>query len=535
MARSTVLLTICLMFICAAWADDPATAPSAQRIPSAPPVPSVLPGPSVLPVLSAPSARVLFLVGEGFNAGEFWTPYLGLQAVGHRVSVAGVSRGVIPAGSKNRALDIVADLSLDDVDPASFDVLVIPGGAGPANLEKHPRSVEIARAFLASKEAKLTAAICHGPRLLAHTGLMRDRVATCLNTVKDELPELWKSGDFGTYRDDSVVIDRNLITSRYPNDAEPFTHAIARRLDPSIPARDRTSGTVLIIGGDQPLPAGMLGAASAAGLKPRLGGDGLLDLARPNDTIVLLAGERLDGMFKDEARRSKLLELTRAGRVIAVGEVPENLLDRATRRVTLRPETLVETVSQALREVLAIQKPEPTTLPTDDPRPLALIVVGEGFDDRVVVTMQAVLAARGYRVVLVSDLPVWVRGQSGLPVLPDLSLSDAETLSRVSLVIAPGHVRPADAERDGLYRDWLLRREAAGHSLIVFGFDSLLLGNDPRFKGMKFASSDQAVWSFKGGASYSNEPVLLSGPKLLTAKGASALPEVLNLLDELTR
>jgi protease I len=438
-------------------------------------------------------------------------------------TVAGLRRGTIPAGSADRSLDATADVSVDELDPAGFDAIVIPGGGGPANLEKSPRAVEIARAFLAD-ETKLTAAICHGPRLLAHTGLLRGRATTCLASVKDELPQLWNDGSFGTYVDRAVVTDRNLITSRYPNDAAAFTRAIAQRLVPGA-VRGLGRGRLLLVdGGARPLNSGLVGAGAIAGLEVRTGGDGLLAQAGPADVVVVLPGEKLATFFPKPELATALQSAVDAGRVMAVGDAGDTVPRAARVALASRHETIARVVAWAGDRVAA----PPASAPAA--RPVAAIAVRGGFDDRVVAAMDAALAARGFEVVYVSSGRGWVRGKAGVPAEATLAFADPID---AAVVVAPGHWGTADAEADAAYRAWLVAR--LSRPLIAFGWDAHLLGNgDDRFAGQKFASTDQAVWSFKrGGAGYVDDPAVLSNSRLLTAKGDIALPAVLNRLDAL--
>jgi hypothetical protein len=58
---------------------------------------------------------------------------------------------------------------------------------------------------------------------------------------------------------------------------------------------------------------------------------------------------------------------------------------------------------------------------------------------------------------------------------------------------------------------WLTQQYATGRLLVAFGFDSLHLGQQARFKGMRFASTDQAsvIWFGSSGAVYATAKPLL--------------------------
>ncbi len=65
------------------------------------------------------------------------------------------------------------------------------------------------------------AVICHGPWLLVSAGLARGRRLTSYHTLADDVRNAG-----GTWIDDEVVVDGNLITSRSPDDLPAFVKAL---------------------------------------------------------------------------------------------------------------------------------------------------------------------------------------------------------------------------------------------------------------------------------------------------------------------
>lgn len=102
-------------------------------------------------------------------------------------------------------------------------MLVIPGGRAPAVLRTKEVALQIAASFC--RASKPVAAICHGRQLLVSAGLLRNRRATCHQSVA---PELKLAG--AVYQDAEVVVDGNLITSRKPGDLPAFMREIMRML-----------------------------------------------------------------------------------------------------------------------------------------------------------------------------------------------------------------------------------------------------------------------------------------------------------------
>jgi protease I len=74
---------------------------------------------------------------------------------------------------------------------------------------------------------KPVAVICHAPWLLASAELARGRTLTSWPTIADDLRN---AGAQWVNRE--VVVDRNLITSRGPNDIPAFNEAVRSLLNP---------------------------------------------------------------------------------------------------------------------------------------------------------------------------------------------------------------------------------------------------------------------------------------------------------------
>jgi protease I len=69
--------------------------------------------------------------------------------------------------------------------------------------------------------------------------------------------------------------------------------------------------------------------------------------------------------------------------------------------------------------------------------------------------------------------------------------------------------RPEQDRQDRARRDWFHAGLAAGANAVTVGFDGLRLGNDPRARDLRVASSSQTLWSFaKGNARFLGEPVV---------------------------
>jgi protease I len=165
--------------------------------------------------------RIACVLAADFEDVELRKPYDAFRDAGHDVVIIGASEGERLGGKRGRE-QITVEESIGDASADDFDALFIPGGYSPDKLRADRRFVDFARAFA----DKPIFAVCHGPQLLLTAGMVRGRTLTAWSTVQDDLR-------LGGARvlDEKVVVDRNLVTSRKPDDLDAFAHAALRLLE----------------------------------------------------------------------------------------------------------------------------------------------------------------------------------------------------------------------------------------------------------------------------------------------------------------
>jgi protease I len=114
-----------------------------------------------------------------------------------------------------------ADLGLDDVDPSTYDGLVLPGGRAPEFLRNRPKAVAIVRHFV--EAGKPIAANCHGPLLVIAAGGAKGKTMTGFPELE---PDIAAAGCAYVNRD--VVVDGALVTVRGWPDNGPWMREFVR-------------------------------------------------------------------------------------------------------------------------------------------------------------------------------------------------------------------------------------------------------------------------------------------------------------------
>lgn len=166
--------------------------------------------------------KILFLVGDYVEDYEVMVPFQALAAVGH------MPEAVCPdkkAGDTIRTAihdfegdqtysekpghNFMLNATFDEVDPADYDALLIPGGRAPEYIRLNPRVLEIVRHFADAN--KPIAAICHGAQVLAAAGVLTGMSCSAYPAVG---PDVTIAG--GTYVDIPVTdahVHDNLVTA----------------------------------------------------------------------------------------------------------------------------------------------------------------------------------------------------------------------------------------------------------------------------------------------------------------------------------
>jgi protein deglycase len=160
--------------------------------------------------------RVLVPLAAGFEEIEAVTIVDVLRRAEIDVVVAGLEAGLVKG---SHGISVSPDALLREIQSLDFDAIVLPGGPGVANLKEDSNL----RTLLLEmhEQQKWIAALCAAPIVLSELGLLMDKKATSYPGVRDGL-------NVGTYLENAVVIDGQIVTSRGVGTALEFALSLVK-------------------------------------------------------------------------------------------------------------------------------------------------------------------------------------------------------------------------------------------------------------------------------------------------------------------
>ena len=176
--------------------------------------------------------NVCVLIADGTEEMEAVIVVDVLRRAGIGVFLAGVGDSRLVTTS--RGVRIAPDGAWDPAEEMRFDALVVTGGVGGTQTMREDASVQQGiRDFLAA--GKLVAAICAGPTVLQAAGVLAGKTYTSHPNSRADLT-------VGTWVDQPVVRDGQILTSQAPGTAFAFALALVETLDSAETARKVAAG-----------------------------------------------------------------------------------------------------------------------------------------------------------------------------------------------------------------------------------------------------------------------------------------------------
>lgn len=163
------------------------------------------------------NVKVAVISTDKFEDSELTSPVEAVKAEGAQVTVISTEAGTITG--KN-GTEVTVDLASGDAHAADFDALILPGGTSNADhIRMDEAAVKVVREL--NEANKPIAAICHGAWILTDADAVRGKTMTSFPSLKTDLKNAG-----ATWVDEEVRVDKNLITSRTPDDLPAFNQKI---------------------------------------------------------------------------------------------------------------------------------------------------------------------------------------------------------------------------------------------------------------------------------------------------------------------
>lgn len=167
------------------------------------------------------TAKLLMIVGDYVEDYEVMVPFQALQMVGHTVHAVCPDkkegefvRTAIhdfegdQTYSEKRGHNFTLNATFAEIDAATYDALIVPGGRAPEYLRLNAKVVSLVKSFYTAK--KPIASLCHGPQLLATAGVIKGKKLSAYPACAPEVESA--GGTFVSVGFSEAVVDGLLVT-----------------------------------------------------------------------------------------------------------------------------------------------------------------------------------------------------------------------------------------------------------------------------------------------------------------------------------
>jgi DJ-1 family protein len=193
-----------------------------------------------IPASEKPDGKATFvMLGTGFDEIEAIAPVDVMRRAGMKVYTVSMTENRLVRGATGN--NIVADMTVADLNPSQIDWLVFPGA------DKCEAAVNIGRELQNTikkhwENGGKIAAICAAPALvLGPLGILSETPATGYPFLKEEFKM-----NGGSYSDDNVVVSDRLITSKGPGTTIEFALAIVEKAKGEETVKALRDGMVIV-------------------------------------------------------------------------------------------------------------------------------------------------------------------------------------------------------------------------------------------------------------------------------------------------
>lgn len=168
---------------------------------------------------------VAILATDGFEQVELTSPKSAIEQAGGATVLISPKLGQIEANEHREQSGVFqVDVALEDAKASDYDALLIPGGLfNPDALRVNEDALKFVADFF--DQSKPVFSICHGPQVLISADVVKGRRMTGFQAIQRDLKNAG-----AVVRDEAVVVDGRLVTSRNPDDLDAFNEKVLAQL-----------------------------------------------------------------------------------------------------------------------------------------------------------------------------------------------------------------------------------------------------------------------------------------------------------------
>lgn len=165
--------------------------------------------------------KIAVLAADGYEQSELDSPVKALKEAGATVEIISLKSGEIKSMKDHQWSDSVSvDKTVSEAKVDDYSALLLPGGViNPDTLRGNEDAVRFVKSFF--EKNKPVAAICHGPQTLIEADVVKGKTMTSYKSISTDLKNACAN-----WKDEEVITDGNLTTSRDPNDLPAFNKRI---------------------------------------------------------------------------------------------------------------------------------------------------------------------------------------------------------------------------------------------------------------------------------------------------------------------
>ena len=155
------------------------------------------------------SKKIIALISDQFEDLELWYPVHRLREEGCIVDIVGEKAGQTYHGKYGVPCE--STHAFEDIDPADYDGILVPGGWAPDKLRRFPVVLNMVKAIFDA--GKPVGQICHAGWVCISAGILKGKTVTSTPGIKDDMTNAG-----AIWIDEPSVVDGNVISARRPPD-----------------------------------------------------------------------------------------------------------------------------------------------------------------------------------------------------------------------------------------------------------------------------------------------------------------------------